>query len=66
MDIKATIEKIVRGTTEIISRESLEKKLIDSVQSTKKKRPLRVKAGILYKYAKTVSSASLGAVTDLL
>lgn len=42
MDIKATLEKITRGTAEIINRENLEKKLIDSA---KKKRPLKVKAG---------------------
>jgi tyrosyl-tRNA synthetase len=42
MDIKATLEKIARGTTEIINPENLEKKLIDSA---KKKRPLKVKAG---------------------
>lgn len=42
MDIKAILEKIARGTAEIISRENLEKKLIDS---QKNKRPLRVKAG---------------------
>jgi tyrosyl-tRNA synthetase len=42
MDIKATLEKITRGTSEIINRENLEKKLIDS-QS--KRRPLKVKAG---------------------
>lgn len=51
MDIKATIAKITRGTSEVINHENLEKKLFDSVQSTqstqstKKKRPLKVKAG---------------------
>ena len=28
--------------------------------------PLRYKSGVLFKYAKTVSSASIGAVTDIL
>ena len=42
MDIKATFERIARGTSEIINRENLEKKLIDS---QKKNRPLKVKAG---------------------
>ena len=42
MDIKAILEKITRGTGEIINRESLEQKLIDS---ERKRRPLRVKAG---------------------
>jgi len=42
MDIKAAIEKISRGTSEIISHEGLRKKLFDSA---KHKRSLKVKAG---------------------
>jgi tyrosyl-tRNA synthetase len=42
MDLKATEEKILRGTSEIIDVALLEKKLLESAT---KRRPLRIKAG---------------------